>query len=107
MRPHAVTAERTSEPGAQDEPQRDQPLTKAIREAPGTLPAGADIAAESLVTGVKVADVARRYGTTPDAPSSKARFHWWIIVGCTPNRLASSAAVSSPFRASSATFALN
>jgi hypothetical protein len=38
MRPHAATAERTSEPGAQDEPQRNQPLTKAIRELVGTQP---------------------------------------------------------------------
>jgi hypothetical protein len=38
MRPHAATAERTSEPGAQDEPQRNQPLTKAIRETVGTRP---------------------------------------------------------------------
>jgi len=38
MRPHAATAERTSEPGAQDEPQRNQPLTKAIRELPGHGP---------------------------------------------------------------------
>ena len=36
--PIAATAERTSEPGAQDEPQQSQPLTKAIREPPGTLP---------------------------------------------------------------------
>jgi len=42
-----------------------------------------------------------------DAPTSKARFHWYIIVGCTPNRLASSLTVPSPFSASNATFALN
>ncbi|MBM1835124.1 hypothetical protein JQW92_23945, partial [Sulfitobacter pseudonitzschiae] len=41
---------------------------------------------------------------TPDAPSSSARFHWLIIVGCTPNRLANSDTIASP---SSATFALN
>ena len=31
MRPQAATAERTSEPGTQYEPQQDQHLTKAIR----------------------------------------------------------------------------
>lgn len=36
-------------------------------------------------------------------PSSKARFHRWIIEGCTPNRLASSLTVSSSFSASNAT----
>mgnify|MGYP005995484195 CR=1 FL=1 len=36
MRPLAATAERTSEPGTQNEPQQDQPLTKSIRERPGT-----------------------------------------------------------------------
>src|SRR5690606_20498430 len=44
---------------------------------------------------------------TPDAPSSNARFHWWIIVGWIPKRLANSDTVSSPFNASRATFALN
>lgn len=37
MQPRAATAERTSEPGAQDEAYRDQPLTKAIIEPHGTL----------------------------------------------------------------------
>ena len=36
MRPPAATAERTSEPGTQNEPQQDQHLTKSIRERPGT-----------------------------------------------------------------------
>ena len=34
---HTMTAERTKEPGAQDEPQRNQILTMAIRERCGTL----------------------------------------------------------------------
>jgi hypothetical protein len=33
-----MTAERTKEPGAQDEPQRNQLLIMAIREPGGTLP---------------------------------------------------------------------
>jgi hypothetical protein len=33
MRPRAVTAERISEPGAQDQTKVDQHLTKAIRES--------------------------------------------------------------------------
>lgn len=37
MRPRAATAERISEPGAQNQTQDDQHLTKAIREAPRTL----------------------------------------------------------------------
>lgn len=36
MRPQAVIAERTSEPGTQNEAQKDWPLTKAIRERRGT-----------------------------------------------------------------------
>ena len=35
LRPHAATAEKTSEPGTQDDA-RDQHLTKAIRELHGT-----------------------------------------------------------------------
>lgn len=35
--PLAATAERTLEPGTQDEPQKDQHLTEAIRERRGTL----------------------------------------------------------------------
>jgi len=44
---------------------------------------------------------------TPNKPSSRARLHRCIIVGCTPKRLASSLTVSSPFSASNATLALN
>ena len=40
---------------------------------------------------------------TSDAPSKSAFFHWWIIVGWTPNRLDSSETVRSPLIASSAT----
>ncbi|SDG41249.1 hypothetical protein SAMN05660686_04327 [Thalassobaculum litoreum DSM 18839] len=41
-----------------------------------------------------------------EAPSKRARFHWWIIVGCTLNWLARSAIVCSPFSASRTTRAL-
>ena len=50
---------------------------------------------------------AEPFSNTPDAPASKPFFHWWISVGCTSNRAASSATVCSPRSASSATFALN
>ena len=40
-----MTAERTKEPGAQNEPQRNQLLTMAIRERPGTLSSRIDDAA--------------------------------------------------------------
>jgi hypothetical protein len=43
----------------------------------------------------------------PAAQSSSDRFHWWIILGCTPCSAASSDTVRSPFTASSATRALN
>ena len=66
------------------------------------------LACKSLTCSSSISGVFRPpRSKTPDAPSSKARFHWWIIVGWTPNRLASSLTVSSPFSASNATFALN
>jgi hypothetical protein len=47
------------------------------------------------------------FSKTPDAPSNRAFFHWWISVGWTADRAANSATVCSPFSAPNDTFALN
>src|ERR1019366_5319709 len=44
---------------------------------------------------------------TPAAPSSSCAFHWVTSFGCTSNCCATSASISSPLTAASATFALN